>query len=118
MWRLHPSVLRGALWAVIALIEVRIAVRRDGVSARIHRSPHLSRRAAPGVLGVLNRTSPTCLERALVLQAWRRSQGDCRDVVIGVPRDGLGNRPAHAWVDGTDPRSATEYIELHRLRAS
>jgi hypothetical protein len=67
-------------------------------------------------MAALSRLKPTCLERALVLQAWLASQGTARDVVIGVPRDGMKAGPAHAWVDGTDTVSAEEYVELHRLR--
>lgn len=78
--------------------------------------PRLGRSAGRGVTAALSRLEPTCLERALVLQAWLASQGVLRDVVIGVPKDGMKAGPAHAWVDGTDAVSATKYLELHRLR--
>ena len=64
---------------------------------------------------VLRRLAPTCLERALVEQAWMAALGTPRDVVIGVLPGGMKEAPAHAWVDGTDPKSAAEYLELHRL---
>lgn len=65
--------------------------------------------------GALHRLEPTCLERALVEQAWLASQGVIRDVVIGVLPDGMRNGPAHAWVDNVDVASPTRYPELYRL---
>jgi len=50
-----------------------------------------------------------------VEQAWLASVGTPRDVVIGVPHHGMTEAPAHAWVDGTDSISPTQYVELHRL---
>src|SRR5579863_9492100 len=116
MWRLRPTVLRGALWATLAARVVRRELRANGMSAHVPRPPRLGRRAGRGVTGALSRLSPTCLERALVLQAWLASQGTMRDVVIGVPPDGMQSTPAHAWVDGTDSVSPVNYLELHRLR--
>ena len=52
-------------------------------------------------MGALARLKPTCLERALVLEAWLAAEGTLRDVVIGVLPDGMKSAPAHAWVDGT-----------------
>ncbi len=66
-------------------------------------------------MAALSRLKPTCLERALVLQAWMVAQGSARDVVIGVPQGGMKSGPAHAWVDGTDPLSTTTFLELHRI---
>lgn len=108
-------VLLGAFWATLAAFLVRRRLRRDGMDARAPRPPRLDRRAAPGVMGALTRLRPTCLERALVLQAWLVAQGTPRDVVIGIPPDGMKSNPAHAWVDGTDASSAAHYLELHRL---
>jgi hypothetical protein len=115
MWRLHPAVLAGALWATIAAFLVRRRLRTDGVDARVPRVPRLGPQARPGVMGALSRLKPTCLERSLVMQAWLLRQGVPRDVVIGIPPDGMKSSPAHAWVDGTDPVSAGAYLELHRL---
>jgi Transglutaminase-like superfamily len=64
----------------------------------------------------LSRVRATCLESALVRQRWLAAHGDRRDVVIGVSPDGLKGNPAHAWVDGTDSRAASSYLELHRLK--
>jgi hypothetical protein len=115
MWRLRPSVLIGALWAVLAARVVRHRLKRAGIQASVPRPPHLSSRAGRGVMGALRRLEPTCLEGALVQQSWLASQGLPRDVVIGVPPNGLGKDPAHAWLDGLDNVSPTKYIELHRL---
>jgi hypothetical protein len=116
MWRLRPRVLAGALWAALAAQVVRRRLKQDGVGARVPAPPRLGPGANRGVMGALSRLKPTCLERALVLQAWLASQGTCRDVVIGVPPDGMQSAPAHAWVDGTDAVSPAKYLELHRLR--
>jgi transglutaminase superfamily protein len=116
MWRLRPAVLAGAFWATLAALLVRRRLKHDGVGARVPPPPHLGRGATRGVMGALGRLKPTCLERALVLQTWLAAQGTLRDVVIGVPRDGMKSAPAHAWVDGTDTVSPANYLELHRLR--
>jgi hypothetical protein len=115
MWRLRPSVLVGFLWATVATRVVRHRLKRAGIRAFVPRPPHLNPRAGRGVMGALRRLEPNCLETALVQQAWLASQGILRDVVIGVPPSGIGKDPAHAWLDGTDHRSPTKYIELHRL---
>jgi hypothetical protein len=116
MWRLRPSVLLGALWATVAARLVRRRLRDSGVHAHVPRPPHLGPKGRLGVMAALSRLRPTCLERALVLQAWLAVEGKPRDVVIGVPREGMKSGPAHAWVDGTDAISAATYLELHRLR--
>jgi hypothetical protein len=73
--------------------------------------------AARGAYGVLERSVPTCPERALVVQRWQGSVGDRRDAVIGIPSDGLRASTAHAWVDGMDDDSPSLYLELQRLPA-
>jgi hypothetical protein len=80
--------------------------------------PELPASAGLGVLGVVTRLKPTCLERSFVLQAWMAAHGDARDIVIGVPDTEFGREPAHAWVDGTDAESAGRYLELHRIPAT
>ena len=115
MWRLRPAVLLGALWATVAARLVRRRLKQSGVRARVPRPPPLGPKGGLGVTAALSRLKPTCLERALVLQAWLAAQGNPRDVVIGVPRDGMKSGTAHAWVDGTDPASLEIYLELHRL---
>ncbi len=62
---------------------------------------------------VLRRERYTCLERALVRQAWHAAHGDRRDVIIGVQAPSAGFA-AHAWLDG-DASSQTEaFAELAR----
>jgi len=117
MWRLRPSILMGALWASFAALVVRRELKRKGMRAHVPRPPRLGDQAGKGVAGALSRLSPTCLERALVLQTWLAAHGTMRDVVIGLPKDGMKSHPAHAWVDGTERLSSATYIELHRLPA-
>jgi hypothetical protein len=63
----------------------------------------------------MTRVDATCLESALVRQRWLAAHGERRDIVIGVPANGLHDEPAHAWLDGTDSWAASTYLELHRL---
>jgi hypothetical protein len=113
--RFNPTVLRGALWAAVSARLVRRRLKHQGLQASVPRPPRLGAEATRGVMGALRRLEPTCLERALVEQAWLASQGIRRDVVIGVLRDGFESGPAHAWVDGTSRSAEATYIELHRL---
>jgi hypothetical protein len=113
--KFHPSVLAGALWATFAAFVVHRRLEKAGLKASVPRPPRLSGRAGRGVAGALRRLEPTCLEKALVQQAWLASHGVMKEVVIGVPPDGMHKDPAHAWVDGIDAVSPTRYIELHRL---
>jgi hypothetical protein len=63
---------------------------------------------------VAARHRASCLEAALVAQAWARAHGRPRDVIVGVTAPGKGFA-AHAWLDGdeVDPR----YVELWRVAA-
>jgi hypothetical protein len=79
---------------------------------RVPPPPSLPEGAARGVFAVLRRTSPTCLERALVLQRWQAAHGASRDVVIGVTAPAAGFA-AHAWLEGDE--DGREYAELARL---
>jgi Transglutaminase-like superfamily len=66
---------------------------------------------------IARRTDPTCLERALVLQAWGVAHGEPRDVVIGV--NGREDRfAAHAWLEGEPDGEPGPYSELMRVPAS
>jgi hypothetical protein len=78
--------------------------RRQGLAPRGHR----------GLKRALAEVSPTCLERALVLQAWLAAYTDAPDVVIGV-RKGESDIEAHAWVEGDDSWFDPSYDELTRL---
>ena len=64
-----------------------------------------------GFAAVMNRLEPSCLERALVLQAWLRSHGIERSVVIGVTAPERGFR-AHAWLEGEDIAGFTEIARV------
>lgn len=110
--------LRAALWALLALRRTRRALQRGPVTElRVGRPPLLPPSAGRGVRAILRRTEPTCLERALVLQAWSAAQGEARDVVIGV--NGTGERfPAHAWLDGEEDGVHGRYRELLRVPVS
>jgi hypothetical protein len=104
-----------------SLRRVRRALPAAGVNVQVAPPPALPRAAGRGVDAVLARWSPTCLERALVAQRWLLAQGEPRDVVIGVPSGfGAGEKPAHAWLDGsTEAATATHtYTELHRVPAA
>lgn len=113
--RLHPAVVVGGIWAAVAVRVMRARLERAGLGARVPGPPPIGPRGRRGVEAALRRFAPTCLERALVEQAWLASQGEPRDVVIGVPPEGMKDSPAHAWVDGRDPGSAERYLELHRV---
>jgi hypothetical protein len=63
---------------------------------------------------VLRRSSPSCLEQALVMQRWLLAHGQPHDVVIGVARQD-DTVMAHAWVEGGGDASEETYTELHRL---
>lgn len=109
--------LRAALWALLALRRTRRALKRDRVTdVRVLPPPALPTSAGRGVRAVIRRSDPTCLERALVLQAWNVAHGEPRDVVIGV--NGTGEDfAAHAWLDG-EPDGHGQYHELMRVPAS
>jgi transglutaminase superfamily protein len=105
---------RGAWWARRALRSSRRHLRRQGVNGLVvPPPPALPPAAGRGVDAVLRRVPGTCLERAVVLQAWRTAQGDRREVVIGVrPGDDF---LAHAWLDGDADPVAAQFLELLRL---
>ena len=109
-----PTV-RAAFWALLALRRTRRALKRDRVTEiRVTSPPQLPSSAGRGVRAVIRRSDPTCLERALVLQAWETAHGESRDVVIGV--NGSGRRlAAHAWLEG-EPDGAG-FRELMRVPA-
>ena len=118
MRRLDLPTLRAALWAQLALVRTRRALRRGGLDdVEIAAPPRLPATARRGVNAVLRRQPHTCLERALVLQRWEATYGNARDVVIGVATDG-GNFAAHAWLAGDPDNDDSRYHELMRLPAS
>jgi hypothetical protein len=103
---------------VLALRRTRRSLRHDRLTdIQVVSPPRLPRSAGRGVRAVLRRTDPTCLERALVLQAWDAAQGERRDVVIGVNGTGAAFA-AHAWLDGEPDGERGPYRELLRVPAS
>jgi hypothetical protein len=108
------ATLRAALWAARSVRQVRRDLSRHGVHAQVPPPPSLPDAAGRGVVIVLRRTSPTCIEQALVMQRWLVAHGQPHDVVIGVARHD-DTVMAHAWVDGGGEPSGETYTELHRL---
>lgn len=114
--RLAPVTLRAAAWTLLAVRRARRSLRADGLqAARIEPPRALPWAARRGVLGVLRRLDPTCLERAVVLQSWLASQSRRYDIVVGVRAEG-GEVKAHAWLDfEVAPPDAQGYRELYRI---
>ncbi len=114
--RFGVRAIRAGGWALIAVTRVRHQLRSGGLdSLRMSTPPRDAGPAAERALaGVLRRRGASCLESAVVRQAWRAGHGDQRDVVIGVrpPADGF---QAHAWLAG-DPEdtAANPFTELTR----
>ena len=76
--------------------------------------PRLPGRAERGVRAALRRLPATCLERAVVLQAWEAAQGRPRDVLIGVT--GTEEFRAHAWLEGEEASdTGSSFTVLQRL---
>lgn len=109
--------------------RARKSLVRDGVRARLQPPPVLPSSARVGVNAVLGRTSPTCLERSLVLQAWLHAHDIETEIVVGVPRSQGGSDPdgstssngfvAHAWLNVEANESLTNaYAEIYRIAAS
>ncbi|WP_091767953.1 lasso peptide biosynthesis B2 protein [Blastococcus aurantiacus] len=106
---------RAGLWAWISLRRAARALARDGVRATVVAPPPLPSGARRGVEAVLRRTSPTCLERSLVLQSWLAHHDVPCEIIIGVAKDGPDVK-AHAWLDiESGDHVARNYRELHRL---
>ena len=111
---LDPRVLLAAGWAVLAVRSARAQLRAGPIyDVRVPDPPALPRRAERGVMGVLRRLEPSCLERSLVLQRWLAAQGEQRTVVVGVssPREFA----AHAWLEGEPLPAGSDYHEIARL---
>jgi hypothetical protein len=107
--------LRAARWADRALRDVRydLATRKLAEVAP-PRPPELPAAGRRGVEALLRFRRPTCLEGALVRQAWLAAHGMSRDVVIGVGSPS-GAFIAHAWLDGERDAVAAGVCELIRL---
>lgn len=106
---------RAAWWTWRALRAVRLQLRAGAVrDVRVPAPPRVARDAGRAVNLVLRRQSPSCLERALVLQRWLAAWGDARDVVVGT-EGGARDFMAHAWLEGEPQPPGRRYIELIRL---
>ena len=117
--RRRPTVseLRAALWALRAIRRTRRQLRRTGYEAlNLPGVPSLPDDSTRGVHAILRRLSPTCLERAVVLQRWRAAHGDPREVVVGVSGTQETFR-AHAWLEDESPTAEIgAFREIVRLR--
>ena len=104
-------------WAGRSLIDVRRSLRRSALpDVAVSPPPPLPPSAVRGVRFVLRRRESTCLQRALVFQAWYAAQGNPREVVIGVT--GMNDTfSAHAWLDGEPGDPGRGFDELIRIPA-
>lgn len=113
--RLDPAAWRAAAWAWRVMRRLRRDLAEHGLDAVPPAlPPSLPEAAWPGAASVLDRARATCLERAMVTQAWALAHGHRRDVVIGVTAPGRGFR-AHAWMEGDDVCHHAGFSELTRL---
>ena len=106
---------RAAIWARRAAGSAKRQLAKGRVDGLVVPPPPvLPPSAERGVHAALRRLPNTCLERAFVLQTWRASQGDAREVVIGVasPKQGF---LAHAWLDGEGGSLAEPFTEIMRV---
>ena len=107
---------RALRWAAVELPRHPSPPSRRRDQARVAPVAGLGPRGWWGVRAAIAIVRPTCLERALVVQAWIGGYADAPDVVIGVRRRS-GEVEAHAWVDAVDPWFDPSYEELSRLPA-
>ena len=106
--------IRSFRWAVGQLRDVRERLPIEGTATRIPLAARMGPRGWWGIRVAFIATQPTCLERALLLQAWMGGYAEPPDVVIGV-RNGSGGVEAHAWVEDRDPWFDSSFTELTRL---
>lgn len=110
------STLRALWWARGSLRRARDDLARLPLpEVRVEPPPWLPADALRGVRYALRGLSGTCLEQALVLQAWHSAHGNPREVVIGVTAS--RDFAAHAWLDGESVVTEHHYEELLRLPA-
>jgi hypothetical protein len=104
--------VRAGWWTLKATHAVKVALARHALTPVVVPAVPTSRAAGGlrAVEAVLRVRRASCLERAVVLQAWHLADGLARDVVIGV-RSSSGFE-AHAWLDGEC--GGTGYAELLR----
>lgn len=116
--RVDRNTLRAALWAQFALLRARRGLQRRGIEHVAVQPPPagLPVSAGRGVYALLRRRPHTCLERALILQAWEKAHGVSRDIVLGVDLRGV-EFTAHAWLAGDPDGENVRFEELMRLPA-
>lgn len=116
--KVDRNTVRGAVWAQLALLRARRGLQRRSIERVVVHPPpaRLPVSAGRGVYALLRRRPNTCLERALVLQAWEKAHGNIRDVVIGVDLRGT-EFAAHAWLAGEPEGDDARFAELMRLPA-
>ncbi len=115
---LDVRTLRAALWAARSLRRVRRQLAGRGLdAARVAPPPDLPAPARRGVVLALRGLSASCLEGALVLQAWDSAHGAEADVVVGVTAAADGFR-AHAWLATAPDAGPGTFSEILRIPAS
>lgn len=109
--------LRAATWALRGIRDARRGIRAAGLAANpVNPPPVLPFPAGRAVTAILRWQRATCLVRALVWQRWLASQGEARDLLIGVPPPRPGFR-AHAWLEAERPGEGAGLVELLRWPA-
>lgn len=113
---LRRSEVRAALWTLTTLKSIRRQLSGGRFDQLEIPSPaKIPATASRGLYGILRRRQSSCLERALLLQAWYATHGNPRDVVIGVT--GPLDFAAHAWLDGETRCHDDGFREILRVRA-
>lgn len=98
--------IRSGLWALRASYVVHRRLARDGMGrVRLPDPPRLrsdtGRSSLRVIEAVCDKQALTCLESALVRQAWLAAQGQRYEIVLGVTAPSTGFH-AHAWLE-SDP---------------
>lgn len=106
--------VRAYRWGRRELRRIQNVLRTDGIQARAEAAIGIAPRGPRGLRLAMRSLSPTCLERALLLQAWHAAFSAPPDVIIGVRRTQSAFE-AHAWVEGEDRWQEPGYAELTRL---
>jgi hypothetical protein len=109
-----------AAWAWRAHRQVHLRLPATGLECDmgIPPAPRLARmgdlEGDKAITSVLGLRGASCLEEALIRQAWLAARDTRRDVVIGVTAPSEGFR-AHAWLDGDAVGGG--YVEMFRQAA-
>jgi Transglutaminase-like superfamily len=106
--------IRASYWSVRAIRQARRQLGSGGLDAiRLKPPPNLPPDAERAVRAPFRLWGQTCLVHAAVLQEWFASQGEYRDIVIGVKAPN-SDFQAHAWLDGDPPCHSEGFEELLR----